>query len=198
MQRWQQALHSDAHCCTRLEDALRGGEPTLLLVHWSGLDAHWQRTLLARPWPGALVALVDRPSPEEGEWLLRHGVSGYANTYIQPELLPELVASVMRGDVWAGPEVMQGLLKRLLDRQEPVLRPADDWHLSGREQEVLALLAQGLSNKLIARQLEITERTVKAHVSAILEKSGVHDRIELILKLSGQTLSDSRNAGAKI
>ena len=66
-------------------------------------------------------------------------------------------------------------------RQREAWRP----RLSLREQEVAQLLARGNSNKEIARQLEITERTVKAHVSAMLEKLGARDRLQLSLIVNG-------------
>jgi DNA-binding NarL/FixJ family response regulator len=53
--------------------------------------------------------------------------------------------------------------------------------LTAREQEAAILLAQGASNKEIARRMEITERTVKAHVGAMLEKLGARDRLQLSL-----------------
>ena len=57
--------------------------------------------------------------------------------------------------------------------------------LSVREQETAELLARGASNKEIARELDITERTVKAHVSALLEKLGARDRLQLSLIING-------------
>jgi DNA-binding NarL/FixJ family response regulator len=57
--------------------------------------------------------------------------------------------------------------------------------LTPREQETAVLLAKGASNKEIARQLEITERTVKAHVGAMLEKLGARDRLQLSLIING-------------
>ena len=54
-------------------------------------------------------------------------------------------------------------------------------HLSGREQEVLSLVARGLANKHIARELGITERTVKAHLTSIFQQLGVTDRTQAAL-----------------
>ncbi|GAA0788421.1 response regulator transcription factor [Marinobacterium sediminicola] len=190
MSRWQAALHSDARCCASLADAMEREPGSVLLVHWSGLDKSQQQQVLQDAGSGPRVVLVDHPTLEEGEWLISRGIEGYANTYIQPDLLPQVVKAVLKGDIWTGPELMQGLLKRLLARQGPVTDPVAEWNLSAREQQVLEQLVQGHSNKQIARELEITERTVKAHVSAILEKSGVRDRIELILILSGQVPSE--------
>ncbi|MBL8432557.1 MAG: helix-turn-helix transcriptional regulator, partial [Dechloromonas sp.] len=63
----------------------------------------------------------------------------------------------------------------------------DDWGtlLSGRETQVARLVASGASNKEIADQLAITERTVKAHLTVIFEKLGVRDRLQLSLRING-------------
>jgi DNA-binding NarL/FixJ family response regulator len=94
--------------------------------------------------------------------------------------------AVGRGDIWAGPELLQRLLRRLLQQSQPSADVPAWWLLSERESQVMAALKRGESNKEIARELNITERTVKAHVSAILEKAGARDRIDLILKANGQ------------
>ncbi|MBR9827867.1 MAG: response regulator transcription factor [Oceanospirillales bacterium] len=189
IKRWQTALSITVRSCDSFAaiSAKTHDPGALLVVHWSALQPEQRDRLLQND--AALIALVDHPTAEEGEALLSRGVGGYANTYIQPELLPQVVETVARGDIWTGPELMQGLLKRLLARQSPVISHAAEWNLSAREQQVLGELVRGDSNKKIARQLDITERTVKAHVSSILEKSGVRDRIELILTLSGQAPS---------
>ena len=57
--------------------------------------------------------------------------------------------------------------------------------MTAREQETAILLAKGYSNKEIARQLDITERTVKSHVGAMLEKLRVRDRLQLSLIING-------------
>jgi len=68
--------------------------------------------------------------------------------------------------------------------------------LTGREKEVALEAAKGLSNKVIARGLSITERTVKAHISATLEKLGVKDRLQLALVLNDR-VSDLRQGVKK-
>ena len=61
--------------------------------------------------------------------------------------------------------------------------------LTPREGQIAELVASGASNKLIARQLDITDRTVKAHLSAIFQKLGVSDRLQLALYVTGSGLS---------
>ncbi|WP_420554295.1 helix-turn-helix domain-containing protein [Neptuniibacter marinus] len=138
-----------------------------------------------------LIVCTDTPNEEEGVEVLQLGANGYTNTYVTGSLLLEVVKTVLRGDIWAGPELLQKLLRRLL-RNLPASNSKVDTAesvdcfdgLSSREQEVLSVLVTGASNKEIARELDITERTVKAHLSSIFQKTGLSDRVSLVLLAS--------------
>ena len=133
-----------------------------------------------------LILLADEPSEDEAMAALAAGASGYCNGHAAPEVLKQVAMVVENGGIWVG----QGLMQRLLASTARLL-PADivdsSWRtsLTAREQETALLLAKGASNKEIARQLSITERTVKAHVSAMLEKLGARDRMQLSLIING-------------
>ncbi|MGD9860617.1 MAG: response regulator transcription factor [Marinobacterium sp.] len=185
-ERWQTQLAKSAVLDLNSGSLLKLPNGAVLLLHWSALDSKQRQELTARSHDLRLVALVDTPSDQEGIELLQEGFRGYANTFIQGALLTELVMAVGRGDIWAGPELLQRLLRRLLQQSQPSADVPAWWSLSERESQVMAALKRGESNKEIARELNITERTVKAHVSAILEKAGARDRIDLILKANGQ------------
>lgn len=135
----------------------------------------------------SLVLLADEPSEDEAMAALAAGASGYCNGHAAPEVLQQVAMVVENGGIWVG----QGLMQRLLASTARLL-PADkaqdsSWRasLTAREQEAAVLLAKGASNKEIARQLDITERTVKAHVGAMLEKLGARDRMQLSLIING-------------
>ena len=138
-----------------------------------------------------LIVCTDVPNEEEGVEVLQLGANGYTNTYVTGSLLLEVVKTVLRGDIWAGPELLQTLLRRLLSNLPASNSKVDTAEsvdcfdgLSSREQQVLSVLVTGASNKEIARELEITERTVKAHLSSIFQKTGVSDRVSLVLLAS--------------
>lgn len=159
------------------------------LVHISALSAQQQQAVCSVctdvPW----IAFSDMPNDNEGMALLQAGFRGYANTYMTASLFAELIAVVERGDIWAGPSIMQRLLKQFLSgipAPTPVVE-FSAYELTERESEVLHRVTAGASNKEIARELGITERTIKAHVTSILRKTGSKDRVALILKLNGQT-----------
>lgn len=134
-----------------------------------------------------LVLLADEPSEDDALAALAAGAVGYCNGHAAPAVLQQVAMVVENGGVWVG----QGLMQRLLTSTARLLPAIDtgesSWRvaLTAREQEAAVLLARGASNKEIARQLEITERTVKAHVGAMLEKLGARDRLQLSLIING-------------
>lgn len=137
------------------------------------------------------VALSDHPSDTEGLSCLGAGFRGYINTYVTKSLFHEMLRVVMKNDIWAGPSITQVLLKQYLanpSRQGmiPVEHDSDGYGFTDREEEVLDILITGASNKEIARELGITERTIKAHVASLLHKTGTKDRLLLVLKLTHQ------------
>jgi DNA-binding NarL/FixJ family response regulator len=106
---------------------------------------------------------------------LRAGARGYLLKDTSRKALFEAVRAAARGESLLPSAVVEKVVAHLA---EP--RPAGTERLSGREREVLALLAQGAANKEIARHLNITERTVKAHVTSIFTKLGVSSRAEAV------------------
>ena len=135
----------------------------------------------------SLVLLADEPSEDEAMAALAAGASGYCNGHAAPEVLQQVAMVVENGGIWVG----QGLMQRLLASTARLLPETgaqdSSWRtsLTAREQEAAVLLAKGASNKEIGRQLDITERTVKAHVGAMLEKLGARDRMQLSLIING-------------
>jgi two-component system, NarL family, response regulator LiaR len=102
--------------------------------------------------------------------VLRAGAAGYLLKDVQPQELVEAIRTVHGGGALLHPKVAARLLEEL---------SADP--LTPREREVLVLIGRGMANKVIARELSLSEKTVKAHVSSILAKLGVHDRTQAAL-----------------
>jgi DNA-binding NarL/FixJ family response regulator len=137
------------------------------------------------------IAFSDIPKDQEGLRLLERGFRGYINTYVTASLFDQLVNVVAKNDIWAGPTIVQTLLKRHIGSVHTLNAEADfsekvEYDLTDREQQVLDRLVGGASNKEIAKMLGITERTVKAHVTSILRKTETTDRVSLIIKLTNQ------------
>lgn len=117
-----------------------------------------------------LTAFSDRARVLEA---LDAGAAGYLLKDAEPSEIFEGIRAVARGESPLAPKAATAVLA---DRAEQ--RSAD---LSDRETEVLGLVAEGLPNKLIARRLEISEKTVKAHLTHVFERIGVSDRTQAAL-----------------
>jgi len=140
--------------------------------------------------PGDIRVLVFTSYAEEAQVqeILNAGALGYLLKDALREDLLRAVRAVAAGQAWLHPQVQQQMLKWL---RRP---PAPEDQLTARERSVLVLLAQGRSNKTIARTLSLTEGTVKGYVSQVLDKLGVADRTQAALYAQRAGLLD--NAGS--
>ena len=117
---------------------------------------------------------------------LQAGASGFLLKNASPEDLVEAVRVVARGDALLAPAVTRRVLEAAAGRR-PVSRPVDAAAAAGlaqltdREQEVFRLLAQGLSNAEIGDRLHLAEATVKTHVSRLLTKLHLRDRVQAVV-----------------
>ncbi|MDA2385354.1 response regulator transcription factor [Bacillus cereus] len=113
---------------------------------------------------------------------LRAGASGYILKDVEPDQLVEAIRSAYKGNIQLHPDIANALLSQTLPVAEKEEEPSIQVDvLTARENEVLQLLAKGMSNKEIASVLVITEKTVKAHVSSILSKLNLSDRTQAAL-----------------
>ena len=112
---------------------------------------------------------------------LRAGASGFLLKNASPEDLISAVRIVARGDAMLAPEVTRRLLDRFAARPGNTRRPDLLDLLTDREQQILRLLAAGSSNAEIARQLFLGEATVKTHVSRVLSKLNLRDRVQAVV-----------------
>jgi len=122
--------------------------------------------------------------------LFKMGVRGCCRIDTDPQLLKRVVAAIQLGELW----IRRSLMLRLVD-ELGVRTYGDEFnkraaagrlvYLTEREREIAALVGSGGTNKQIARQLDISERTVKAHLTEIFRKLGIADRLKLALLLVG-------------
>ena len=166
-----------------LVSAVRSTKASLALVHTSCLRADGAAEMLKQYPYCKLIVLADKPDDQEGLYFLKAGVAGYTNTYIAPDRLKQAVAVAESGGVWVG----QSLMTKLISGMTSV-NGKDSTVLAGlteRETELANLVAEGKSNKAIAAQLDITERTVKAHLNAVYRKTNTKGRLPLALLING-------------
>ena len=131
-----------------------------------------------------IVVLSNVPNDAQGMAVLAAGASGYCSALSLPTVLREVAGVVEHGGLWVGPQLMRRLMQGLAARGSGVTQPLLDL-LSQRERQVAEAVSHGSTNKEIARTMGITERTVKAHLSAAFDKLGVRDRMQLSLLVNG-------------
>jgi DNA-binding NarL/FixJ family response regulator len=139
----------------------------------SGLDA--LPTILADS-PETRVLVLSGYGPENVLPALRLGARGFVSKDTASSSLLRAIRAVLRGEIWA-PRQATGQLVNELFQQE---RPQEDG-LTPREQEVLQLVGEGKRNPEIARALSISDNTVKTHISSLMRKLAIDDRLQLTL-----------------
>jgi DNA-binding NarL/FixJ family response regulator len=123
-----------------------------------------------------VLVLTSATDPSSANLAMRAGAAGVVYKDIDPDALVHAIRSVHDGNVLLSARAAGSIVRSAGG-------PAGDGidHLTAREREVLAELATGKSNREIARALTVSEKTVKAHVSAVLAKLGVQDRTQAAL-----------------
>ncbi|WP_433341528.1 response regulator [Micromonospora sp. CA-111912] len=145
-----------------------------------GIEA--TRDLVARGNPARVVMLTTFDLDEPVFAALRAGASAFLLKDTRPADLAEAVRVVARGDALLAPTVTRRLLDRFVDRLPADPRaPRRLAALTARETEVLVLAAQALSNAEIAARLHVSTATVKTHMSAVLTKLGLRDRVQAVV-----------------
>ena len=168
------------------EEAIRrtkelGPDVVLMDIEMPGMNGiEAARQIKAQSPLTAVLALTMYEDDQYFFEMLRAGASGYVPKRAAPDELASAIRAVSRGEVFlhpslAGRLVQDYLLRRDVESQEP---PADE--LTPREQEVLTLIAQGLSNTEIAEQLVISSKTVDRHRENIMRKLNLHNRVDLV------------------
>ena len=148
------------------------------------------RAIVADPASRAAVLVLTTFDREDYLFAaLQHGASGFLLKNATPEALVEAVQVLARGDALLSPEITRRVIERftrisLPGRPTPVSErpePAAVGALTDREREVFELIALGLANAEIAARLYLGEATVKTHVSKVLQKLDLRDRIQAVV-----------------
>ncbi|BCN92465.1 hypothetical protein THMIRHAM_02500 [Thiomicrorhabdus immobilis] len=181
LKNWLNACGTDAKVLYDLTDlATRfDTESHMILIQISPSSTVSEIVEIAKKYD--VIAFANEPNNQEGLQLFENGIKGYINTFSSVERIEQAIETVKAGSIWLGQNVMQAMIQSLMKSNQP----NNDWKasLTDREQEAAELVLQSKTNKEIAKQLEITERTVKAHLHNVFEKLDVSDRLALVLKI---------------
>ena len=161
----------------------------LMDIRMPGMDGIEATRRITAAEPGVRVLVLTTFDLDEYAFgALQAGASGFLLKDVRPHELVAAVRTVASGDAVVSPRVTRRLLEEYA-QQLPVADAADPGadrypqlaSLTEREREVLAVVAQGLSNTEIAASLFVSETTVKSHVGRILAKLGLRDRVQIVV-----------------
>jgi len=150
---------------------------------WS--DEQWNR--LVQGQKIRIVAASSNPKDSEAIKALDPGCAAYCHAFSDAATLIQVTQVVRAGHVWIGKTLMQRLVQSAGRVAALTHESAADWGggLTPREREVAILAANGASNHHISLDCKISERTVKAHLSAVFDKLNLTDRLQLALRVHG-------------
>lgn len=196
--RWEAGINGFSHkLCAGSLDSLKDdivkAKPQVLLLDYDfpGLEDSAVIASLAKLNPETRIIVLGFELSDQTEWeLFKAGVRGCCQKNINSSLLEKVITAVQQGELWMRRTVTGRLLAELgaIALEKNQLKQATQALLSNltqRESEIATLVGNGESNKQIALRLDITERTVKAHLTEIFRKLNVADRLKLALLVTG-------------
>ncbi|WP_083391605.1 MULTISPECIES: response regulator [unclassified Microbacterium] len=135
--------------------------------------------ILSRPEPPRIVMLTTFDLDEAAARAIRQGASGFLLKDADPEFLLAAIRTVHAGSSVIAASATRELFEHFAEAPKPV--PPQYAELTEREREIFALAARGLSNAEIAAREFLSEATVKTHISRILTKLALRDRVQLVV-----------------
>ena len=166
-------------------DEVRRLSPDIVLMdvrmpEMDGIEAT-RRLLAADGVPTKVVMLTTFDMDEYVYEALRAGASGFLLKDVPPEQLVEGIRAVGSGEALLAPSITKRVIEEFIRRPPAKQAPPELEELTEREIEVLKQVAKGLSNAEIAKELFVSDTTVKTHVSRILMKLGLRDRVQAVV-----------------
>jgi two-component system, NarL family, nitrate/nitrite response regulator NarL len=177
----------------RLAHALKP-DVLLLDMRMPGMDGlSILRQLQQEKFESPIVMLTTSSDERDLVEALRNGARGYLLKDMEPDDLVVALRDIVAGKTVVAPNLTPVLARVVQGDEPPQPEPSPINDLTPRESEILRLLAEGQSNKVIARNLGISDGTVKLHVKAILRKLGIHSRVEAAVIAVEHGLRANRN-----
>lgn len=172
------------HDLDSLQKKLKNLDTYLLIVDYDSVAQDLNKLIYSDNLPKNTLVLERVPEIATGRMLVSHGVRAYGNSRMMPIHFFQMMETVSDGKVWTYPELTAVLAAKT--NKTPLSAEAIELiehKLTPKESEVIYLILNGLTNNAIASKLNITPRTIKAHVSSIFSKLHVNDRVSLVLLL---------------
>ncbi|MDD4911227.1 MAG: response regulator transcription factor [Sideroxydans sp.] len=186
-ERWKEAFPS-SHIVSA--DSLKdSASAKLFWIHLPGesMLSSYLPDVISRLSHERFVVLSDQPNDEQGLEVLSLGASGYCNAYADAEVLAQVAEVVLKDGLWVGRSLLNRFIVSVNTRMQSVVKAdpnLNTFGLTEREHEVALRVARGEPNKTIANDLNISDRTVKAHLTMAFKKLNVRDRLQLALLIN--------------
>lgn len=130
-----------------------------------------------------VIILTSHITEEEVISSIKAGASSYCSKDINPESLANIVLTVIKGALWFDSKVADIVINALTNNTKVLnTENMNNYNLTDREKDVIEYLCEGLTNSEISKLLDVSINTVKVHVSSIIQKMGVEDRTQVVVK----------------
>ncbi|MEA3229131.1 MAG: LuxR C-terminal-related transcriptional regulator [Campylobacterota bacterium] len=167
-----------------LDKEIKRVDSYILIVDYDSVATELNRLIASNELPKNVIVLERTPEIITGKMLISHNIKAYGNIKLLNQHYQQIIKAVCSSKVWTYPELTASLIQ---DSKKPSISQEAqiliEKRLSLKEKEVVYLILDGLTNSAIASKLEVTVRTIKAHISSIFQKLHVNDRISLVLLL---------------
>jgi DNA-binding NarL/FixJ family response regulator len=151
----------------------------LLDLHMPGVSGFAGLVYLCKRYPSVPVVIISaNEDPVVIRRALEHGAAGFIPKSASIDTITQAIGAILMGEVWAPSKTSNDLPGNNVSELEMAERMAQ---LTPQQFKVLMMMSQGLLNKQIAYELEVSEATIKAHVTAIMNKLGVSNRTQAVL-----------------
>jgi DNA-binding NarL/FixJ family response regulator len=162
-----------------LVDKKKEVDLVLLDLHMPGVSGFAGLIYLCKRYPSVPVVIISaNEDPVVIQRALEHGAAGFIPKSSSIDTITDAIAAVLMGEIWSPDTTASNLPGKNISEMELAERMAQ---LTPQQFKVLMMMSQGLLNKQIAYKLEVSEATIKAHVSAIMSKLGVNNRTQAVL-----------------
>nr|WP_321266132.1 LuxR C-terminal-related transcriptional regulator [uncultured Sulfurimonas sp.] len=179
-------LDSFISCCDKesLNIELKKTTSCIIITDYDSVAVNVNHWISSNTLPTNVIVLERAPEITTGKMLIHNGIKAYGNSRMLTHHYLQMLKTVEDGNIWTYPLLTAKLTntveKNSINEDAKTLL---QHRLSQKEQEVVYLILEGLTNDAIASKIDITTRTVKAHISAIFSKLHINDRVSLILLL---------------
>jgi len=165
-----------------LNNELKDDKNSIVIADYDTVASGINTLISSATIPENLIILEKAPAITTGKTLIFRGIKAYGNSRMLTHHYNQMINTVLDSNIWTYPELTAEISRTNTSLNDNSIELIEN-RLSSKELDVVYLILNGLTNDAIAKNLDITTRTVKAHISSIFSKLHVNDRVSLVLLL---------------